>query len=388
MGNHFSTVHIITGLTTGGAEIMLYQMLTKTDRERYNPTVISLIDRGTLGDRIEELGIPVYTIGMEPGRIPTPNSIWKLISTVRKIQPDLIQGWMPHGNLAAQLVGIFYSRKIPVLWDIQSSLYSLALEKKLTAIVLQVGAYLSRLTFKIVYVSKVAQAQHEAVGYAKDKSYFIPNGIDVNLFMPSREAKLKFRQELGLPETSFLIGLICRYHPQKDHPNFIKAAALLSKRKPGIHFIMVGDKVDSQNQDLHQLIQELGITNQIHLLGERKDISYVTAALDIACSASAFGEASPLIIAESMSAGVPCVVTDVGDSGLMVGDTGQVVPPKDPEALANAWQELIDLDADDREALGKLARARVIECFSLDSVVANYERLYESAISQRQITDV
>jgi glycosyltransferase involved in cell wall biosynthesis len=376
-------IHIITGLSTGGAEMMLYQMLTKTDQARYNPSVISLIDRGTLGDRIEALGIPIYTIGMEPGKIPTPNIIWKLVNTVRQIQPDLIQGWMPHGNLAAQIAAIFASRKIPVLWDIQSSLYSLALEKKLTGIVLKIGAYLSRLTYKIVYVSKVAQAQHEALGFATDKSCFIPNGIDVNLFVPSREAKVKFRQELGLPETSFLIGLICRYHPQKDHPNFIKAAALLLKNKPDIHFIMVGSEVDSQNPDLHKLIQELGITSQIHLLGERKDISYIAAALDIAGSASAFGEASPLIVAESMSAGVPCVVTDVGDSGWMVGDTGRVVPPKDPQALANAWQELIDLEAGEREALGKLARSRVIECFSLDSVVANYEQLYESAIAQR-----
>ena len=383
MDNQFAIVHIITGLTTGGAEMMLYQMLTKTDRERYNPTVISLIDRGTLGDRIEALGIPVYTIGMEPGKIPTPNIIWKLVNTVRQIQPALIQGWMPHGNLAAQLAAIFSSRKIPVLWDIQSSLYSLALEKKLTAIVLKIGAYLSRLTFKIVYVSKVAQAQHEALGFASDKSCFIPNGIDINLFIPSREAKLKFRQELGLPETSFLIGLICRYHPQKDHPNFIKAAAWLLKSKPDIHFIMVGNEVNSQNQALHQLIQKLGIADRIHLLGERKDISYITAALDIACSASAFGEASPLIVAESMSAGIPCVVTDVGDSGWMVGDTGRVVPPKDPEAPANAWQELIDLDPQEREALRNLARSRVIECFALESVVANYEKLYESAIAQR-----
>lgn len=382
MGNKFVTVHIITGLSTGGAEMMLYQMLAKTDRERYSPIVISLIDRGTLADRIEALGIPVHTIGMEPGKIPAPNIIGKLLNTVRKIQPDLIQGWMPHGNLAAQIAGIFYSRKIPVLWDIQSSLYSLALEKKLTAIVLKIGAYLSHLTYKIVYVSQVAKAQHEALGFAKDKGCFIPNGIDVNLFVPSREAKLKFRQELGLPETTFLIGLICRYHPQKDHPNFIKAADLLLKNKPDIHFIMVGNEVDSQNKALHQLIQELGIADRIHLLGERKDIPYITAALDIACSASAFGEASPLIVAESMSAGVPCAVTDVGDSGWMVGNTGRVVPPKDPQALANAWQELSDLDASDREALGKLARARVIECFSLESVVASYEKLYESALDQ------
>jgi glycosyltransferase involved in cell wall biosynthesis len=76
-------------------------------------------------------------------------------------------------------------------------------------------------------------------------------------------------------------------------------------------------------------------------------------------------------------------VTDVGDSGLIVGNTGWVVPPKNPEALAKAWQESIELGAEGREALGKAARTRVIECFSLDSVVASYERLYESAMTQR-----
>jgi glycosyltransferase involved in cell wall biosynthesis len=109
----------------------------------------------------------------------------------------------------------------------------------------------------------------------------------------------------------------------------------------------------------------------------------LTAALDIASSASAYGEAFPLILGEAMSCGVPCVVTDVGDSGWIVGNTGRVVPSKNPELLANAWKELIDLGAQDRENLGKAARARIIEDFSLGSVVAQYEKLYESSFAKK-----
>ena len=169
----------------------------------------------------------------------------------------------------------------------------------------------------------------------------------------------------------------------KDHANFLQAAAHLLQEYPDIHFALVGTGVVKENESLYQTIEQLGISHRTHLLGERSDMPRLMAALDIMTSASAYGEAFPLVLGEAMSSGVPCTVTDVGDSGLIVGNTGWVVPPKNPQALAKAWQESIELGAEGREALGKAARTRVIECFSLDSVVASYERLYESAMTQR-----
>lgn len=372
-------IYVITGLTTGGAEIMLYNILSKLNR-RFSPIVVSLMDRGTVGDRIAALGIPVHSIGMKPG-MPTIPAIRQLIHIVRQLKPDLIQGWMYHGNLAAQLISVFYSQKIPILWNIQSSIYSLALVKRMTAYVIRLSALLSKFPKKIIFVSQIGKLQHEALGYCSENTCVIPNSSDTSLFVPSMEARLTVRKELGLPAPSFLIGLICRYHPMKDHANFLRAAALLLADRPAIHFLLIGTEVDPENQILRQLIQELGIFNQIHLLGERKDIPRLTAALDIAASASAYGEGWPLVVGEAMSCGVPCVVTDVGDSGWIVGDTGRVVPPRDSAALANAWKELIDLGSEGREALGKAARARIIECFSIESVVAQYEALYESMLT-------
>lgn len=375
-------IYIITGLSTGGAEVMLCNLLSKINRKRFSPVVLSLMDRGTLGDRLEVLGIPLHTIGIKPEML-TPVAIWRLINIVHQLKPDLIQGWMYHGNLAAQFASVFCSQKPPVLWSIHHSISSLTSEKKMTIAIIKLGTQLSKLTKSTVFVSRTSKSQHETLGYSSKNSCVIPNGIDISLFIPSFEAKLSVRKELDLPENTILIGLICRYHPMKDHANFLQAAALLSKNRPNIHFLLVGTEVNRENQTLQQLIQELGFFNHVHLLGERRDISRLTAALDILSSSSAYGEAFPLVVGEAMSCGVPCVVTDVGDSGWIVGNTGRVVPPRNPEALANACQELIDIGSEGRETLGKAARAKISEHFALGTVVAQYEALYESVLSQK-----
>lgn len=373
-------LHIITGLSTGGAERMLCNLLSRLNRMRFEPVVVSLMDRGTLGDHIEALGIPVHTIGMKPGMPPTPAAIWRLSHIVRQLKPDLIQGWMYHGNLAAQFASVCLFQNVPVFWGIHHSINSLNSEKKMTIALIKLGANLSKFPNNIVFVSRTSKSMHEAIGYCSKNSCVIPNGFDTSLFRPSIEARSTIRSELGLSEKTNLIGLIGRYHPMKDHANFLQAAALISKVCSDIHFLLVGPKVDRENQILHHLIQELRLFAQIHLLGERSDMPRLTAALDIVSSSSAYGEAFPLVVGEAMSCSVPCVVTDVGDSGWIVGNTGRVVPSRNPEALANAWKELIALGLEGRETLGRAARERIIEYFALDSVVAQYEALYENAL--------
>ncbi|MFQ4145382.1 glycosyltransferase family 4 protein [Chlorogloeopsis sp. ULAP02] len=379
----YVTTELSTG--TGGGEKMLYNLLSKINRSRFSPVVVSLMDRGIWGDSIEALGIPVHTLGMKPGK-PTPEATWQLIRTVRQHNPNLIQGWMYHGNFAAQLASAFLFKKIAILWNIQCSLDSLAdLDNKMTATLVKGCAYLSKLTTKIVFVSQTSKVQHEALGYCQQKSYVIPNSCDTSLFKPSFEAKSSVRSELGLSENTLLIGLMGRYHPMKDHANFLQAAAILLKEYSHTHFLLAGSGVNPENNTLQNLIQDLRIGDRIHLLGHRSDMPRLNAAVDIATSSSAFGEGWSLVIGEAMSCGVPCVVTNVSDAAWIVGNTGRVVPPKNSEALAQAWKELIDIGSKGREALGKAARTRIIEHFSLDSVVAQYEALYESVLSHNKL---
>ena len=378
-GQKISIVFIITGLSLGGAEMMLYKVLSRLDRKQFDPVVVSLKCKGTLGDRISDLGIPVRTMGMKPG-VPTLASTWRLIRTVRELNPDLIQGWMYHGNLAAQLAVTVAPHPVPVIWNIRHSLHSLDSEKAGTAAIIKLLAKLSSYPAQILYNSKTSAIQHEELGYKAGKTRIIPNGFDTDLFTPSTEARNSLRTELSIAENIFLIGLMGRYHAVKDHANFLKAAAILLETYSDIHFVLAGREISRENIALQDFIETWGLTERIHLLGERPDMPHITAALHIA-SSSSYSEAFPNVIGEAMSCGVPCVVTDVGDSAWIVGDTGRVVPPRDPQALANAWKELIDLGSMGRERLGHLARTRIIEHFSLDSVVAQYEALYESLLA-------
>jgi glycosyltransferase involved in cell wall biosynthesis len=376
-------LHIITGLSTGGVEMKLFNLLSRMRCDRFEPVVISLMNTDTMiGRRIEELGIPIYSLDMKVGMLPNPITVWRLVNIVRKMQPDLIHGWMYHGILAAEVANIFSTNQFTI-WEIQTTIYSLQHEKKMSAIIIKICALLSKLPARIVFVSQTSKLQHEALGFYTNNNCLLPNGFDTSLFSPSVESKLDVRKELALPKESLLIGLFCRYHPMKDHANCIKAAALLLKNYPDVHFLLAGTNVTRDNQTLNELIQELGIREQIHLLGERSDITRLSAALDIASSSSAYGEAFPMVIGEAMSCGVPCVVTDVGDSARIVDNTGYVVPPREPQALANAWQKMIELGSEGRKALGQAARKRIIENFSLDFVVAEYESLYESVFAQK-----
>ncbi|MEM9543633.1 MAG: glycosyltransferase [Cyanobacteria bacterium P01_E01_bin.42] len=368
-------VHIITDLDMGGAEMTLYRLLSRCDRARFSPTVISLMDRGALGDRIAALDIPLYTLNLNP-KLPSLKAILYLIKLIRKIKPDIIQGWMYHANLAGFLSS-FLVRK-PCIWGIRNSFYSLTYEKKQTTAIILISSLLSNLIERIVFVSEISHAQHLKLGYSRRKSLVIPNGIDISIFAPSTQARKSLRYQLGLSDKSILIGKIARFHPQKDHENFLQAAALLRQNRShlDISFLLCGQGCDRENSTLRQFIERENLTHKVHLLGQREDMPNIAAALDIATSSS-FTEAFPNTIAEAMSCGIPCVVTDVGDSAKLVGDFGKVIPSQNPEALARAWQELLDLGDKERHDLGQLARQRIEKNFSLKSSVQCYETLYQ-----------
>jgi glycosyltransferase involved in cell wall biosynthesis len=368
-------LYITTGLNLGGAEMLLYHTLKQLDRSRYTPLVICLRDEGYFGKAIEALGVPLYCLNMEPSR-PTPLALLKLLAMVRQARPDLIQGWMYHGNLAGQLASRVCGN-VPVIWCVHKSVSALSDEKPMTAALIRLGARLSHLPAAIVYVSEVGRAQHEALGYAASKSLVIANGIDTDLFQPSAAARQSVRNELGIAADRPLIGLLARYHPQKDHATFLQAAALLRQRMPGVHFLLAGTGVDRHNHELMALVEQHNHGAHIHLLGERRDTPQLLAACDLATSSSAFGEGLSLALAEAMAAGVPCVVTDVGDSGRLVGETGRVVAPRDPQALATAWAELLAAPAEEQQARSQAARQRICEGYSLGRMIQRYCELYE-----------
>jgi glycosyltransferase involved in cell wall biosynthesis len=373
-----SVVYVTSGLEGGGAEMMLFQLASNLNPQQFRVTVVSLIEPGSLGTKFQSAGITVHSMGMKRGSIPTLPMFWRLIQILRQLQPDLIQGWMYHGNIAAQIARFcLFTGKVPVCWSIHYTISYLANDKPITRALIQLGRQLSRFPARILFVSKLSQQQHIDLGYCAEKCALIPNGFNVNSFVPDPAARKSVRAELGLADDTITIGSFARYDPIKDHPNLLRAAAHLHQQHPDVHFVLAGENIDAHNQTLGKLIAELNLTDRVHLLGERRDVSTLMAGLDLVTSSSS-GEAFPMIIGEAMSCGVPCVVTDVGESAWIVGDTGGVVPAKDAPALARAWQDLVELGREGRVQLGLAARQRIIDNFSLAAIVPQYESLYRS----------
>ncbi|CAM8654663.1 RfaG Glycosyltransferase [Oxalobacteraceae bacterium] len=370
---------IITGLTTGGAEAMLLKLLQKIDLSRFTPTVISLTTMGEIGPHIEAFGIRVHALGITPGALSTIKFL-RLVRLLLQFKPDVVHTWMYHadllGGLAARLAGVR-----AISWGIRHTDLSASANKRSTLAVMRACARLSRwLPQKILVNSTVAAKAHASQGYSSDKMVVIPNGFDLGKFSPTPLARIEVREELGLASTTFLVGVIGRFHPQKNQIGFIEAIAVMHRIEPDVHFLLVGQGIDMGNAQLKATMQSAGVTAVCHLLGARTDVSHLMAGLDVLALPSV-GEAFPNVVGEAMACAVPCAVTDVGDSAWIVGETGRVVPVGDMSGLAHAIYDLLKLPADERAVLGATARERVANLFEIGTVVKQYEAFYESLIS-------
>lgn len=368
--------YIVSGLNVGGAEMMLYKLLSRIDRTRFEPQVLSMSTTGPMGQKIASLGVKVTPLDFRPGK-PNLFRIGLLAARLRRERPDILQTWMYHADLIGGLAARMATGP-HVVWGIRSSTLDPRTVKRTTIWTAKACARLSRtIPTRIVCCSEVAREVHVRLGYAAEKMVVIPNGFDLSVFRPDPLARAEVRRELGIPSEAPLIGLVGRLDPQKDHATFFRAAGLLLSHHPDVHFLLCGDGITWDSPNLLQWIEEAGLGDRCRLLGRRQDVPRLTAALDIAVLSSAYGDAFPNVVGEAMACGVPCVVTDVGDSAAIVGETGRVVPPRNPERLAEAMAELIEMRPQDRCSLGGAARKRVEECYSLTSCVTRYEKLYE-----------
>lgn len=368
-------LHIVTGLSTGGAERALYNVLAGGLAERFDTAVVSLRDEGTVGPLITALGVPVYSMNFN-SCISGTSGFFRLSRIVRSFGPDLMQGWMYHGNIAATLNDLLGSVRTKVVWNIRQSLYDLKVEKFMTRQVVRANRFLSNHADAVIYNSRLAMAQHEAFGFASDRSLFIPNGFDVERFRPDPATGSEVRQALGIPQNATVIGHVARFHPMKDHASFLHAAVKVAQQFPGSHFLVVGREVSLNNQFLANVVPQKS-EKCFSFPGERADVHRIMHAMDVLVTSSAWGEGFPNVLGEAMACGVPCVSTDVGDCREIVGNTGVLVPPSDSEALAKGMMVLLEMSDAERRVLGRAARDRVKTRYSLPKTVEKYINLYE-----------
>jgi glycosyltransferase involved in cell wall biosynthesis len=372
-------VFIIRDLGYGGAQRQLITLVKNIDREKFDVTVIFFYADGFLQKDLEDNHIETVCLDKRE-RWDIFRFFWRLFGHLQRIQPDFLHGYLSESNLLTIFLKPFFPSTF-IFWGIRDSNISFDSYDWLDRLIFELECLLSRFVDLIIVNSHAGQAYHLSHGFPANKMVVIPNGIDTERFQLDLEAGLLVRTEWGILKGTILIGLIGRLDPMKDHPTFLKAAALLCKEREDIRFVCVGTGSQSYGQELYQLAKELGINEKVIWAGGRADMYAIYNALDIVCSSSAYGEGFSNVIGEAMACGVPCVVTDVGDSAWIIGDTGVVVPPINPEALKTGITSLINVISSENYSTSHI-RQRIISDFS----VFNLSRKTQNALLSKSLS--
>ena len=358
-------LHVINGLQPGGAEIMLLRLCEELVRHDVQNEVFSLTKADTLKPELEALGVKCHS-----------GNLIELRRYFFDYSPDIVQGWMYHSNLAISLATLCSSASKKCYWSIHHSVDDISREKFTIRSVIRLLGVVSRFPNKTVYVSQVSKQQHEALGYNSKNSVLIPNGYDLNKFRKDKSLRSKFRSEFSISDDRFLVGILGRFHPMKDHEAFLDAAKLFSSNHDKCAFIIAGRGTDCPQ--IIKWIEDRGLSELVHVLGNRQDVATILNGLDTLATSSSYGEAFPIVIGEAMACETVCCSTDVGDSKWLIGDENLISRPDDHVALSENWLNVAKLSLQNREQLGKKLRNRIEEKFALADIADKYLCMYSS----------
>jgi len=370
--------HFIAAPGGGGAEAMLRNLVGTMNREQWR-TVVIVMDGRPWAKEVAALhaaGAEVHDL--KASAFLRPHTLKHLIRLLRQVQPDVLQTWMHHadfvGGWCARLAGVKN-----VVWGIHCREIHKNpgdSEMKMHLFRALISGSSRLVPTRIISCSAAAIEDHVLLGYPRQRMTWVPNGIDTSRFVPAPEARSALRDELRVTEDTPLIGYIGRFHEMKDLSTWLRAASLLQARKPETHFLLCGGMEHELGDCERAALSVIPHRNQVHFTDFRADPQRVYPALDV-FSLSSRTEACPMTIMEAISCGVPCVTTDVGDCARLLEGAGKVVPARDPEALARAWEDMLTHLPTSKE-VSKLA----VERFDIAAATRGYEKVYQEVLAR------
>lgn len=372
-------VHVITTLSPGGAEAMLYKLLKQTYTQKHvEQQVVTLSGIDHYGPMLKNLGVTVYFLNLKqfPQNILQIIQLWQ---ATRRFKPNVLMSWLYH----ADLFGVVMAKTSGIrrtIWNLRCSDMDLSKYNRLTKLIFRLLTRLSFIPDAIIANSTTGMAYHQKVGYRPKRVKIIPNGFDTDRFKPDHGKGEYFRKRNNIGENAPLIGMIARFDPMKDHALFFKVAGIVNRLLPSARFILVGKQMESKNPDIFKMMNESHLTEKILLMGVRSDLNDIYPALDLLVSTSAFGEGFPNVIGEAMSCGVPVVATDVGDSAYLLGDCGRIVQHGRATEMAQACIDLLSLPVEEKKRFGISARERIKTRFSIEQIGRRYMDLIADLI--------
>lgn len=371
--------HIISSLDVGGAEMFLARLLRASPALAPEAHVIGLKGAGPVSELVRAAGARVTALGLE-GPVSAAAGSARLRLLLAADRPDVVQTWLYHADL---LGGLSAWGLAPVVWNLRlSNLRSASLSGSARAAVAASARLSRRLPSAIVCCSSSTRDEHVKLGYDTTKMRVIHNGFEAKAAGAST-LRAKLEKELDIPSSAFVIAAIGRWHPMKNHLGFVDAVEPIVARHPQVHVVLAGLHLDWSNRSLVEHIESSASPKRFHLLGLRSDLPDLMPAFDLLVSAS-LSEGLPNAVGEAMASGVPCVCTDAGDTALLVGDTGRIVPRFEREAMTDAIEAYVNMPEHQRLEHGHRARDRIAKQFSLEAAAERYLDLYEELLGRHR----
>ncbi|MHB1075497.1 glycosyltransferase [Thiobacillus sp.] len=357
-------------LDRGGAERQLVVLAKGLACREHAVAVAVFFGGGVYEAELAEADVRVINLGKQ-GRWDILPFLNRLVRLLRKERPAVLHSYLGVPNILATIIKPLLSGT-RIVWGVRASNVDLSRYDWLSRLAYSLECRFARFADCIIANSCAGKRYAVANGFPEGKIVVIPNGIDTTYFRFDSKGRQQVRSEWALGEDEMLVGLVARLDPMKDHPTFLEAASRIARERHDVRFVCVGEGSADYAEVIKERAVALGLSGRLIWAGARDNMPAVFSALDIATSSS-FGEGFSNTIAEAMACGVPCVVTDVGDSAFIVGNAGTVVAPGDGSALAAAIQHLTNLSPAERRVLGDVGRARIVSEFGLDRLVQRTE---------------
>ncbi len=375
-GPKIRIAYVSGSLRSGGTEGQVVELLRHIDRTQFEPFLILMEETGI--ERAEGLVADCFVIGIPQARNShwirrSASLAWSVLRTARMLREwkcNVVHAFLPGPSILAGAAARL--AHVPVVVGSRRSLPSQYRSGRRTAAWAD-SAALRIAAYNLGNSRAVTQEMLSLGSCPPQKCGTILNGVDTRRFKPTRISDL--RRRLGWVNGEVVFGLLGNFRDCKRHADFVAAAALISQYSPSARFVMAGSD-NGTREAVRRQVRDLGLQGRVEILESNSSPEAVLSAMDIyVCASGAEGLSNSIL--EAMASGKPVIATRVGgDPELVVdGETGFLVPPFAPQAIAEAADRLI-VDEPLRLAMGERARRRAVEHFSLEAMISAHERLY------------